>query len=197
MELLNLKLAFRNVFRNRVRSLITLAAIAFGCISLIIAGGFFEDTFMQMREAYIHGHLGHIQVYKKGYLEKGNTRPFDYMIEHPEKVKELIASVDHVKFITPRISFSGLLSTGENTISILGQGVDPIGEKTIGIIEGASAGVAIEAGENLSSDDMYDVVIGTGLAKAMGSKVGDFIILVSNTVGGALNDLDMKVKGVF
>ncbi|TSA06330.1 MAG: ABC transporter permease [Deltaproteobacteria bacterium] len=197
MELLNLKLAFRNVFRNRVRSLITLAAIAFGCISLIIAGGFFEDTFMQMREAYIHGHLGHIQVYKKGYLEKGNTRPFDYMIEHPEKVKELIASVDHVKFITPRISFSGLLSTGENTISILGQGVDPIGEKTIGIIEGASAGVAIEAGENLSSDDMYDVVIGTGLAKAMGSKVGDFIILVSNTVGGALNALDMKVKGVF
>lgn len=197
MELLNLKLAFRNVFRNRVRSLITLAAIAFGCISLIIAGGFFEDTFMQMREAYIHGHLGHIQVYKKGYLEKGNTRPFDYMIEHPEKVKELIASVDHVRFITPRISFSGLLSTGENTISILGQGVDPIGEKTIGIIEGASAGVAIEAGENLSSDDMYNVVIGTGLAKAMGSKVGDFIILVSNTVGGALNALDMKVKGVF
>lgn len=197
MELLNLKLAFRNVFRNRVRSLITLAAIAFGCISLIIAGGFFEDTFMQMREAYIHGHLGHIQVNKKGYLEKGNTRPFDYMIEHPEKVKELIASVDHVKFITPRISFSGLLSTGENTISILGQGVDPIGEKTIGIIEGASAGVAIEAGENLSSDDMYDVVIGTGLAKAMGSKVGDFIILVSNTVGGALNALDMKVKGIF
>lgn len=197
MELLNLKLAFRNVFRNRVRSLITLAAIAFGCISLIIAGGFFEDTFMQMREAYIHGHLGHIQVYKKGYLEKGNTRPFDYMIEHPEKVKELIASVDHVRFITPRISFSGLLSTGENTISILGQGVDPIGEKTIGIIEGASAGVAIEAGENLSSDDMYDVVIGTGLAKAMGSKVGDFIILVSNTVGGALNALDMKVKGIF
>jgi putative ABC transport system permease protein len=197
MELLNLKLAFRNVFRNRVRSLITLAAIAFGCISLIIAGGFFEDTFMQMREAYIHGHLGHIQVYKKGYLEKGNTRPFDYMIEHPEKVKELIASVDHVRFITPRISFSGLLSTGENTISILGQGVDPIGEKTIGIIEGASVGVAIEAGENLSSDDMYNVVIGTGLAKAMGSKVGDFIILVSNTVGGALNALDMKVKGVF
>lgn len=197
MELLNLKLAFRNVFRNRVRSLITLAAIAFGCISLIIAGGFFEDTFMQMREAYIHGHLGHIQVYKKGYLEKGNTRPFDYMIEHPEKVKELIASVDHVKFITPRISFSGLLSTGENTVSVISQGVDPIGEKTIGIIEGASAGVAIEAGENLSSDDMYNVVIGTGLAKAMGSKVGDFIILVSNTVGGALNALDMKVKGVF
>jgi putative ABC transport system permease protein len=197
MELLNLKLAFRNVFRNRVRSLITLAAIAFGCISLIIAGGFFEDTFLQMREAYIHGHLGHIQVYKKGYLEKGNTRPFDYMIEHPQKVKELIASVDHVKFITPRLSFSGLLSTGENTVSVISQGVDPIGEKTIGIIEGASAGVAIEAGENLSSDDMYNVVIGTGLAKAMGSKVGDFIILVSNTVGGALNALDMKVKGVF
>ncbi|HED00558.1 MAG TPA: ABC transporter permease [Proteobacteria bacterium] len=200
MELLNLKLAFRNVFRNKVRSLITLAAIAFGCISLIIAGGFFEDTFLQMREGYIHGHLGHIQVYEKGYLEKGNTRPFDYMIEHPEKVKELIASVDHVKFITPRITFSGLLSTGENTVSILSQGINPEGEQAISVIEtvkGANTGVGIEAGENLSRGDMYDVILGRGLAKAMGSKVGNFVILVSNTVGGALNALDMKVKGVF
>lgn len=200
MELLNLKLAFRNVFRNRVRSLITLAAIAFGCISLIIAGGFFEDTFLQMREAVIHSHLGHVQVYKKGYLEKGHTKPFDFMIEDPDEIKKLIASVEHVKFITPRITFSGLLSTGENTVSILSQGINPEGEQAISVIEtvkGENTGVGIEAGENLSRGDMYDVILGRGLAKAMGSKVGDFVILVSNTAGGALNALDMKVKGVF
>ncbi|MDL1981368.1 MAG: ABC transporter permease [Deltaproteobacteria bacterium] len=197
---LDLRLAVRNVFRNKVRSVITLAAIAFGCSSLIVAGGFFEDTFLQMREGVIHSHLGHIQVYKKGYLEKGNARPFDYMIENPDKIKKLISSIEHVKFITPRIAFSGLLSTGENTVSVIGQGVNPEGEQAISVIEtvkGANTGVAIEAGENLSQSDMYDVILGRGLAKAMGSNVGDFIILVSNTVGGALNAMDMKVKGIF
>jgi len=197
---LDLKLAIRNVFRNRFRSLITLAAIAFGCVSLIFAGGFFEDTFLQMREGVIHSHLGHIQVYKKGYIEKGSASPFDYMIENPDKIKRLIASIDHVKFITPRITFSGLLSTGESTIAVIGQGINPEGEQAISVIEtvrGANTGVAIQAGENLSQSDMYDVILGRGLAKAMGSKVGDFIILVSNTIGGALNAMDMKVKGIF
>jgi putative ABC transport system permease protein len=197
---LDLRLAVRNVFRNKVRSLITLAAIAFGCISLIVAGGFFEDTFLQMREGVIHSHLGHIQVYKKGYLEKGSARPFDYMIKNPDEIKKLISSIEHVKFVTPRIAFSGLMSTGENTVSVIGQGVNPEGEQAISVIEtvkGANTGVAIEAGENLSQSDMYDVILGRGLAKAMGSNVGDFIILVSNTVGGALNAMDMKVKGIF
>ncbi|MEW6327816.1 MAG: FtsX-like permease family protein [Thermodesulfobacteriota bacterium] len=200
MELLNLKLAFRNVFRNKVRSLITLAAIAFGCMSLIIAGGFFEDSFLQMREAYIHSHLGHIQVYKKGYLEKGSTNPFDYMIEDPDKINKLLNSVRHVKLVTPRVIFSSLLSTGENTISAICQGVDPGGEEALSIIDtikGATPGVQIEAGENLSSSDPYNVILGRGLSKAMGVQVGDFIILVSNTAGGALNALDMKVKGTF
>jgi len=197
---LDLRLAVRNVFRNKVRSLITLAAIAFGCISLIAAGGFFEDTFLQMREAVIHSHLGHIQVYKKGYLEKGSARPFDYMIESPDEIKKLISFIEHVKLITPRIAFSGLMSTGENTVSVIGQGVDPEGEIAISIaetLEGSTSIVTIEAGENLSQSDMYDVILGKGLAKAMGSKVGDFIILVSNTIGGALNAMDMKVKGIF
>jgi putative ABC transport system permease protein len=197
---LDLRLAVRNVFRNKVRSVITLAAIAFGCISLIVAGGFFEDTFLQMREGVIHSHLGHIQVYKKGYLENGSARPFDYMIENPDEIKKLISSIEHVKLITPRIAFSGLLSTGENTVSVIGQGVNPEGEQAISVIEtvkGASISLSIEAGENLSQSDMYDVILGRGLAKAMGSKVGDFIILVSNTIGGALNAMDMKVKGNF
>jgi len=197
---LDLKLAVRNVFRNKVRSVITLAAIAFGCISLIVAGGFFEDIFLQLREGVIHSHIGHIQVYKKGYLEKGSARPFDYMIENPDEIKKLISSIEHVKLVTPRIAFSGLLSTGENTVSVIGQGVNPEGEQAISVIEtvkGTTTGLAIEAGENLSQSDMYDVILGRGLVKAMGLKIGDFIILVCNTISGALNAMDMKVKGTF
>jgi putative ABC transport system permease protein len=201
MELpLNVRLAFRNVFRNRVRSSITLAAISFGCISLILAGGFFHDSFLRMREGYIHAHLGHIQVYKKGYMAKGNSRPFDYLINSPEDVGKIIAALDHVKLVTPRINFSALLSTGESTISVMAQGIDPEGENAINVIteiEGVSTGLEIRSGKALSQGDMYEVNAGRGLAQSMDTKVGDSLILLGNTVGGSLNGMDVTVKGIF
>jgi len=87
-----------------------------------------------MREAYIHAHLGHLQVYQKGYLEKGNSRPFEYLIQDPTTVANMIASLEHVKHVTPRITFSALLSTGDNTMSVLAQGIDPDGEKVINVV---------------------------------------------------------------
>jgi putative ABC transport system permease protein len=201
MELpLNLRLAFRNIFRNRVRSAITLAAISFGCISLILAGGFFQDTFLRMREAYIHAHLGHIQVYQKGYMEKGNSRPFDFLIKNPENIEKLIASIDHVQYVTPRINFSALVSTGETTMSVMAQGIDPEGENKMNVIteiEGVSTSLAFSKGTGLAKSDMFEVNVGRGLAKGIDLDVGNPLILLSNTIGGSLNGMDVTVKGIF
>ncbi len=186
-----LRLAFRNVFRNKTRSLITLGAIAFGCISLIIAGGFMEDVFFKIRESYIHSFLGHIQIYKKGFLEKGVARPFDFMISNPDEIIKKVSSVEHVRLVTPRLEFSGLLSTGETTISFIGQGVSPREENEI------SNFLIIKAGENLAQGDSYKIIVGKGLSEAINSKPGDPLILLTNTKGGAINALDVTVKGVF
>lgn len=185
------RLAFRNIFRNRTRSLITLGAIAFGYISLVLAGGFMEDVFLRMRESYIRSHLGHIQVYKKGFIEKGVARPFDFMISDPVAVSSKILSIDLVRSVTPRLEFSGLLSTGDTTVSFIGQGIDAEGEKEI------STMVLIEKGDNLEPGDAYDIIVGKGLADALSAKVADPLIIVSNTKGGAINALDVNVKGVF
>ncbi len=196
----SVKLAVRNVFRNKIRTLITLAAIAFGSVSIIIAGGFFEDTFMQMREAVIHSTLGHIQIYKKGYNEHGSSAPFDYLIENPDIIVKKIEALNHVKLVTPRISFSGMISTGDNTISVFCQGVDPGGESVlnkIDTVKGAETGLAIQAGSNLTKGDKFDVILGRGLAKNLDAKPGDSLTLLTNTVGGSLNAFDMNVKGIF
>ena len=196
----SIKLAVRNVFRNKIRTLITLAAIAFGSVSIIFAGGFFEDTFTQMREAVIHGNLGHIQIYRNGYNDHGSSAPFDYLIEKPDTIIKKIESLDHVKIVTPRISFSGMISTGDNTISVFCQGVDPGGElilNKIDGIKGAKTGLSIQAGSNLAKGDKFEVVLGRGLAKNLGAKPGDDLTLLTNTVDGSLNAFDMKVKGIF
>ncbi|ACN15121.1 LolE [Desulforapulum autotrophicum HRM2] len=197
---ISIKLAIRNVFRNRIRTIITLAAIAFGSVSIIIAGGFFEDTFMLMREAAIHSHLGHIQIYRKGYNDHGSSAPFDYLIEEADVVMNKIASLDNVELVTPRIMFSGMISTGENTVSAYCQGVNPQGETTLNKIENIkreASGLNIQEGSNLTPGDKFDVILGRGLAKNLGVKPGDSIVLLTNTVGGSINAFDLIVKGIF
>jgi putative ABC transport system permease protein len=186
-----LKIAFRNIFRNKVRSYITLGAIAFGCISLIFTGGFIYDTFVKVRESLIHSQLGHIQIYKEGYFEKGSSKPFDYLIENYRDLEKHIRDIPHVKNIANRLQFSGLLSNGENTISFLGQGVDPEGEKEL------ISWIKIEHGEMISAEDAYGAILGRGLAASLDAKVGDFLTILTNTRDGAINAIDIKVKGIF
>ena len=71
-----LKLALRNVFRQRLRTGLTLLAVATGVLGLILSGGFIEDVFVQLGEATIHSRLGHLQVTRAGYRTAGRTEPY-------------------------------------------------------------------------------------------------------------------------
>jgi putative ABC transport system permease protein len=204
--MITLIIAIRNVFRHKTRTIITLSTIVFGCAAVIFAGGFFEDIFYKMRESYIQAHTGHIQIYKKGFLEKGRIEPYRYLIENPADTVALIKKIDGVKFVTSRLQFSGLLSTGENTISFLGMGVEPQYEpvaplETKNLRKATEnltlGGVIVTEGKPLGRNDVYNVMLGTGLASAIGAKPQDPLVLLTNTVNGSVNALDVTVKGIF
>ncbi len=188
---MHIRIAFRNLLRNRIRSLITIGAVAFGCAALIIAGGFIEDMFVQLRENYIKSFLGHLQIYRNGYIENGVARPFDFMISDPGGVMKKISAVQGVRSVAPRIEFSGLLSTGDTTVSFIGQGIDPGPEREI------SSFVQLDAGKALDAEDRYSIILGRGLSGALDAKPGSSLVLVANTKGGSINALDVTVKGVF
>ncbi|MBF0490076.1 MAG: ABC transporter permease [Candidatus Omnitrophica bacterium] len=203
-----LKLAIRNIFRHRARSLITISTIVFGCVAIIFIGGFFEDVFLQLREGFIEAHTGHIQVYKEGFTQKGRVEPFNYLIDNSQEMISLIRQLPEVDYVTPRIQFSGLLSTGDNTVSFVGQGVDPQYEKSLSkdvgedlrkaYKEGVKEGVTtLKIGQGLDSHDEYGVILGEGLAASIDAKVNSSVTLLTNTVDGSTNAIDTKVKGVF
>lgn len=192
----SIKIAFRNVLRNRIRTSITIAAIAFGSISIIISGGFFEDTFMKMRESVIHSHLGHIQLHGKGFNDHGSSAPFDYLIENSAEIINKISLLDHVKLVTPRIAFSAMVSTGENTVAVFCEGIVPENEAALAMVDNVSA-LSIVEGNNLASNDEFEMILGRGLAKNIGSHPNDPLVVLTNTVNGSLNAFDMNVKGLF
>lgn len=186
-----LKLALRNIFRQRSRTALTLAAVALGVASLILSGGFIEDILVQLREATIRSQLGHIQVYRKGYWESGGQQPLDFLIEKPELAERALEGLPGAALHTRRLNFSGLLTNGNGSLPILGEGVEPDREARIG------SAMTILSGHALASTDEFGILLGEGLAKAMQLKIGDSVNLVLNTREGAMNTLDFRVVGVF
>src|SRR6185295_10024087 len=74
-------LAFRNVFRNRRRSAITLLVIVFGAVGLILFGGYKSRTFYALRESTIRNRLGHLQIYRRGFAAAEAQQPLQYGLE--------------------------------------------------------------------------------------------------------------------
>jgi putative ABC transport system permease protein len=188
-----LKLAFRNVFRNKRRTIITLSAIAFGCASLIINGGIIYFIFRGLREDAIHGRYGHIQIYKRGYNEKHLADPLGRTISNREfeEIQSLISGLPHVVDLTPRLEISGLITSGGKSVSFLGFGVDPKKESRF------STMISIVEGSLLSDKDPLGVIIGKGLAAKLQVRAGDFATLLANTLEGSYNGVDVRIRGIF
>ena len=188
---LYLKLALRNVFRNRRRTLITLAAMGFGAAAIIVFGGFVNAIYWGVRESTIRSQIGHIQIYRKGYSEKGSLAPFDYLIADYPALRNELLKLEHVKTVTARLGFSGLVSTGDTTAAFVGSGVHPEGEMDL------SALAVIVDGRELATRDPRGVTLGVGLARAFGVKPGDDLMLLTTTKAGSINALAVKVRGVW
>lgn len=184
-------LALRNVFRHRLRTLLTLAAIVSGVMAIVISGGFIEDTFVQLRESTIHSRVGHLQVFRQGYLEHGQRDPFAYLIAEPVRTAEVVAELPHVEDVMARTGFSGLANNGRADIPILGEGIEPDKEARLG------SAMTIVAGRQLSDADAYGGVIGEGVGAALNLEPGDYLTLMVNTAEGALNTIDVEIVGIF
>ena len=184
-------LAYRNVTRQRRRSLTGVVAIAFGIIALILAAGFIEWVYWAMREDTIGSRLGHIQIVRDGYRESGRADPFRFLLPESSPERDAVEHVPGVLAVAPRLTFSGLASRGESTLSFIGEGIDPEKEKPF------SAAVVITHGEALSADDNLGIIVGQGLAANLGVKVGDQIVLLSNTTSGGIHAVEVHVRGLF
>jgi len=184
-------LALRNVLRQRMRTALTLGAVALGVASLVLAGGYVEDALVQLRESTIKSRLGHLQIYKAGLYESGGQRPYDYLIDDAAALRRTMAELPEVVAQARRLSFSGLVSNGRGELPILGEGVEPDAERRIG------SSMTMLHGRRLAGADRFAIVLGEGLAKALKVGVGDSVNLLLNTRGGAMNILDFEVVGVF
>lgn len=191
MNSTSLRLALRNLARNRNRTLVAMLTVAGGVIAFLLAGGFINWMFDDMREATIRSQLGHIQIVRPGYFEKGIADPYAFLLPGQSAAEEAIRSTPGVSTLTPRLAFSGLVSFGETTIGFAGEGIDPVRERPI------SSRITIKDGRDLANIDESAALLGEGLARTLGVKPGDSIVLLATAANGSPNAIEVTVAGTF
>ena len=180
--------ALRNLKRNKNRTMIAVITVASGLIAYMLAGGFIEWIFQGMREGAIRSQLGHVQIVRPNYFEKGIADPYHFLLPANSKELSQIAALPGVREVSERLSFSGLISFGETTVSFIGEGIQPKQETVI------SDAIYMRTGTNLESDNQRAVLLGEGLAKNIGAKVGDNVIMLATAKNGTPNAIEVKVS---
>ena len=183
-------LSTRNIFRNGRRTAITVFSIVVGFAAMACFGGFIEFSFEGLRENTIRTQLGHLQIYAHGYWERRVSDLESVLIDEPGEVMERVAELPGVAAVTPRLSFSGLGSTGNATVNVSVVGVDPKGEEEFSDFEVLVAGRPLEPGDSEAG------LIGEELRNGLGAEIGDWVTVLTSSFDGVINAIDFQVAGV-
>lgn len=191
------KIALRNILKNKRRTFVTLLAIAMGFAAVSLFRGYTHHTYEGLRKSAVKGEgLGHLTIYKKGWLEKGKIDPDRYMFSQEElkKITNLVEENEDVILATPQINISGLVSNGRTSTIFLAKGVIPRDDKTI---KGTWADFRPVKGESLSEKKSYGVEMAEDMANHLDLKPGSYGVVMATTLDGQMNALDIEVSGVY
>jgi putative ABC transport system permease protein len=185
-----LALAFRNLVRQRRRSLLMIAVVGFGFAAFALAGGFIAQTFEALKEGTIRS-VGDLQIVDRRAVGKAEEATLEFGIPDARRARSVAAKDPDVQAVLPRIDFVGLATNGIKSVPFLGVGVDPGPEAAATL-----APELIVSGKYLSGDGGEGIVLGTGLAAALEVKPGDRVTLMATTQDGSLNAVDGVVEGL-
>ena len=186
-----LKMAFRDLGRNRRRSFFSALAVGGGLALLILMASVIEGEMGSAIESAIKLQSGHIQIRASTYKENKSSLKWEDLVANPNEIATKVAALNQVKAATPRLYASGFLSSGTQSASAKITGIDPLSPASDPYREG------LISGNYLSSDDRDALLIGKPMAEKLNLKVGDNVSLSLNTADGNVQDQTFTVKGIY
>src|SRR5574342_75004 len=186
-----LKMAFRDLGRNRRRSFFSALAVGGGLTLLILMSSVVAGEMGTAIESAIKLQTGHIQIRAATYDENKSSLKWEDLVPNPEEIATRIAALSQVKAATPRLYASGFLSSGTQSAGAKITGIDPLSPASDPYREG------IISGQYLSPGDRDAVLIGRPMAEKLNLQVGDNVGLSLNTADGNVQEQTFIVKGIY
>jgi putative ABC transport system permease protein len=182
------RMAWRNIFRQKRRTLLTVFTMFGGFVLSSLSIGWADGTYNRIIEIFTRNRLGHIQIHARGYLDK----PSLYKnIQDYREVGQTIEKIKGVEDWTPRVYSAGLASAGEKSAGVQIIGIDPERETRATRFD-----KKIVRGANFLPDASHEAILGKNLAQTLQAKTGDEVVIVSQGADGSIaNDL-YKIVGI-
>jgi putative ABC transport system permease protein len=182
-------LAWRNLWRQPRRTLLTLAVIVLAGAVTVFLLALQAGSYETMKNNTLGVFDGYAQVQPPDYLDDPGIRR---TIAHPEQLAQAIEGIEGVRAVAPRGATYALLSRGQHSVGAYVVGVQPELEARVSSIAGS-----LRAGHYLSPGDAAEVVLGQALARNLGVTVGDHITLLGMARDGSVAADVLTVRGIF
>lgn len=184
------KLAWRNVLRNRRRTLLSGFAVGVTLASLIFIDGLYAGMLESMIRTATDSFLGQGQIHAEGFRD---TFEVESTINSSEEILRSLGSEDLIEGFSPRTVSPAMLSSAAGVNSVLLYGIDPELEKDISIVD-----EAVRKGEYISSEGLNQIMIGSKTAETLEVGPGDRLVLtIAQAATGELSQDLFRVKGIF
>jgi len=185
------KMAWRDLGRNRRRSIFSALAVGLGLMILLFLASFIQGEMTASIDSTIRLLSGHLQVRANSYDIVKTSLKFEDLVENPQALADQIASLAPVKVATPRLYASGILAVGDETAGVSVVGIDPLSEASLPYKTG------LVSGDYLTPDDREGILLGYALTSKMGVKAGDMVSLSINTSNGDVTEQTFTVRGIY
>ena len=181
------KIAWRNIWRNKRRTMITVASIMFALFFAIIMRGFQKGSYANMKTNAVESYSGYLQIQNKDYWDDktiNNTMSID------QAVIDDLSSDARINEIIPRLESFALASSGESTKGVAVMGIDPERENKMTKVKSF-----LKEGEFINADDK-SILVAQGLASFLDVGVNDTLVLFSSGYHGATAAGLYPIKGI-
>lgn len=183
-----LRLAWKNLWRNTHRTLITVSAIFFAVILSVTASSLQDGVFDNFIKNMVGYYTGYIQVHLKGYWDHP---VLDNALERSAGYESTVLRHSNVTAVAPRIESYALASFGDLTKGCMVVGVSPGEENKITSLQNK-----VIAGEYLKGDDDSAVLLSEGLSQRLNLSVGDTLYLIGQGYHGSIAAGKYTIGGI-
>lgn len=182
-----LKIASRNIWRNKRRSMITIGSITFAVLLACVMRSMQLGSYERMIENAARFFTGYIQVHQNGYWD---DKTLDNSFAFNDELMQTIVTTEGVEVAVPRVESFALAAYGTKTKGAMVMGIDPEKEDLLTLVKSK-----IVAGEYLETNDKA-VMISAGLAEYLNMQVGDSIVLMGQGYHGVSAIGLYRIKGI-
>ncbi|MES0363285.1 MAG: FtsX-like permease family protein [Desulfobacteria bacterium] len=186
---MDVKMAWRNIWRNPRRSILTMTAIAFACLLLVFMLSFQFGSYDTMINSAVKIHTGHLQVQAEGYQDKRTMR---LVVPDPGAIGSILEQTPGIDAYTYRANAFSLVSSEERTYGIVVIGIDPAREANVSTLK-----KVIRQGSYLSAEDTNQALLGELLAKNLQVGLGDELVMIGQGRDGSVAATVVEVKGTY